>query len=419
MSNEIAISVRNVSKQYFLYENQRARLRHTFWPASTSGVSETWALRDFSFDVNKGDAVGIIGRNGSGKSTLLQIITKTLQPSTGSVSVNGRVAALLELGSGFHPEYTGRENVFFNGMLMGLSRPHMEERFDRIAAFADIGDVLDQPVKTYSSGMFVRLAFSVQIALDPDILIVDEALSVGDFFFRQKCYERIEQLRSRGMTLLFVTHDMNTVSNICNRALYLKKGELLLDGTSQRAIRAYLGQTVNPLPVASRRKPCQSTVSWENKDDVSGERGGLISVSVLDSEGDSVTTVPIGGTVLLQILFRPDPLREAHVYVHVKNMYNETMMTTGSYFLNLPIHELDSLQPAKLEFKIVMNVGGGEYSLQVITACPEPPNGVGSVISGSTKIGPISVGGDYAVERVPFLGPIGLPVNARIIEGSL
>lgn len=410
MTDTSAVSVSNVCKQYFVFENQRARLRHAFWPTSLNGVSETWALRDISFEVNKGEAVGIIGRNGSGKSTLLQIITGTLQPTSGSTHVTGRVAALLELGSGFNPEFTGKDNVFLNGMLMGLSRAEVENRFDRIVGFADIGDVLDQPVKTYSSGMLIRLAFSVQIALDPDVLIVDEALSVGDYFFRQKCYERITQLRDGGMTLLFVTHDMNTISNICNRALYLTKGELAFDGHPNRAIRAYLGQSL----VTRNAKVGMAGPLWCSNGNEKSERGAIVAVSILDLDGESASSVRIGEELVVRIRFQPDPLREAQVYLQLKNVFNEIIMTTGSYFLNLPIHDLDTSLVSELEFRVEMAVGGGEYSLQVMMACPEPPNGVGRVESRTGPLGPIAVGGDYTIDRAPFLGPFGLPVRATI-----
>lgn len=253
-SDEIVIDVRTLSKRYEIYETARDRLKQLILPRvhqaaarvrTAAGLAdfglprtyfrELWALDDVSFQIRRGEALGIIGRNGSGKSTLLQILAGTLAPTSGESQVSGRVAALLELGSGFNPEFTGRENVFLNGLLLGLAREKVENRFDEIAAFADIGDVLDRPVKTFSSGMLIRLAFAVQVALDPDILIVDEALSVGDYFFQQKCFGRIRQLREQGMTLLFVTHDMNTVASLCTRAVYLQNGKLRYDGEIGRA----------------------------------------------------------------------------------------------------------------------------------------------------------------------------------------
>src|SRR5829696_2572400 len=189
---EVAISVRGAGKMHRIYDRPQDRLKQMLWRGRRQYGREFWALRDVSFELRRGEMMGIIGRNGSGKSTLLQIIAGTLTPSEGEVTVNGRVAALLELGSGFNPEFTGRENVFLNGSILGISREEIQQRFDDIAAFADIGGFIEQPVKTYSSGMLVRLAFAVQASIEPDVLIVDEALAGGDVFFRQKCYRRLE-----------------------------------------------------------------------------------------------------------------------------------------------------------------------------------------------------------------------------------
>ncbi len=201
MSEELAISLRGVSKCFKRYDRPVDRLKELLIPGK-SRAQEFWALRDIDLDVPKGQTLGIVGRNGSGKSTLLQIIAGTLTPTTGMVQVNGRVSALLELGSGFNPEFTGRQNVFFNGQLLGLTKGEVEERFDEIAGFADIGDFIDQPVKTYSSGMFVRLAFAVAVHVDPEVLIVDEALAVGDGVFVHKCMARIKSFRDEGGTIL-------------------------------------------------------------------------------------------------------------------------------------------------------------------------------------------------------------------------
>ncbi|BBD78877.1 teichoic acid export ATP-binding protein TagH [Aerosticca soli] len=197
------------------------------------------ALRDVNLSIRKGETVGIVGRNGSGKSTLLQLICGTLSPSTGSVHVNGRIAALLELGSGFNPEFTGRENVYLNGTVLGLSHEEIDARFAEIVAFADIGDFIEQPVKSYSSGMAVRLAFAVAINVTPDILVVDEALSVGDEAFQRKCFARIEEIRNAGATVLFVSHSAGAVMELCDRAVLLDHGELLLDGTPKYVLSRY------------------------------------------------------------------------------------------------------------------------------------------------------------------------------------
>ena len=237
---ETAISVRGISKVYRIYNRPQDRLKQMLLGRFGKMYGrDFWALRNISFDVRKGEVIGIIGRNGSGKSTLLQIITGTLAPSEGEVLVNGRVAALLELGSGFKPEFTGRENVFLNGAILGIGRKEMEARFDEISAFADIGAFIDQPVKTYSSGMMVRLAFAVQSSVEPDILIVDEALAVGDIFFQQKCYQRLEWLRSRGVSILLVSHSMTDIEQLCERAVLLDHGEILFQGPAPEAVKHY------------------------------------------------------------------------------------------------------------------------------------------------------------------------------------
>lgn len=237
--SEFSIRVRDVSKIYHLYDRPQDRLRQAFLWGRKKLYRDFWALRDVTFDLKRGETMAIIGRNGSGKSTMLQILAGVLQPSAGEVAVNGRVGALLELGSGFNPEYTGRENVYLNGAILGISRSQMERRLEEILAFADIGQFIDQPVKTYSSGMFVRLAFAVTTCVDANILLIDEALAVGDVFFRQKCYARLESLRRQGVSIILVSHAMNDVEQFCGRAVLLDKGRELFQGSAVEAVRRY------------------------------------------------------------------------------------------------------------------------------------------------------------------------------------
>lgn len=243
----IALSVQGLSKCYHIYDNPRDRLKQFVMPRirrlwsrqSRSYFREFWALRDVSFEVKRGEVVGIVGRNGSGKSTLLQLICGTLSPTIGAIRTYGRIAALLELGSGFNPEFTGRENVYLNAAVLGLGTTEIDRRFDDIAAFAEIGQFMDQPVKTYSSGMAVRLAFAVAINVDPEILVVDEALSVGDELFQRKCFARIEEIRSKGATILFVSHSGGAVIELCDRAVLLDSGEMLASGRPKDIIGRY------------------------------------------------------------------------------------------------------------------------------------------------------------------------------------
>ena len=239
MCSDIAIKVDNLSKCYHIYDNPRDRLMQMLMRGKKQYYREFWALKDISFEIKKGETLGIIGRNGSGKSTLLQIICGTLHPSAGEIEVNGRVAALLELGSGFNPEFTGRENVFMNGSVLGLSRQEIDAKFAEIEAFADIGEFIDQPVKTYSSGMMVRLAFAVIAHVNADILVIDEALAVGDAFFTQKCMRFLREFMKTG-TVLFVSHDTGSVKNLCNRAIWLEKGNMLQDGPPKEVCELYL-----------------------------------------------------------------------------------------------------------------------------------------------------------------------------------
>ena len=258
MSDDPVISVKNASKAYRIWESPSVRLTAPLLEAAGrtlpdgSGAQrwlldharrryrDFWALQEVTFDIKRGESFGIIGRNGSGKSTLLQIIAGTLQPTSGSAEVHGRIAALLELGSGFNHEFTGRENVYLNAAVLGLARREVDERFDRIAAFADIGDYMDQPVKTYSSGMFVRLAFAVQTAVDPKILIVDEALSVGDIFFQQRCFERMNQLIDSGVCIILASHDLASVQRFCQKTVVLQRGKMMFLGPATEGTKFYV-----------------------------------------------------------------------------------------------------------------------------------------------------------------------------------
>lgn len=246
-SDELSIHVEGLTKRYEVYAQPVDRLRQMALPMLRRSLrmservyfNEFWALRGVNFDVYRGETVGIVGRNGSGKSTLLQIICGTLTPTAGWVDVHGRVAALLELGTGFNPEFTGRENVYLNATVLGLSRTEIDARFDDIAAFADIGEFIEQPVRTYSSGMYVRLAFAVAVSVDPEILVVDEALSVGDELFQRKCFARIETIRANGATILFVSHSARAVVELCDRAVLIDGGEMLAQGEPKQIINCY------------------------------------------------------------------------------------------------------------------------------------------------------------------------------------
>ncbi len=269
MSSNLAIKVSHLSKCYHIYDKPHHRLVQMLTRGRRKLSRDFWALRDVSFEVKRGETVGIVGRNGSGKSTLLQMICGTLNPTGGEVEVAGRVAALLELGSGFNPEFTGRENIFLNAALLGLSQYEIAERYEEIVSFADIGDFINQPVKTYSSGMIVRLAFAVQAQISPDVLIVDEALAVGDARFQAKCFARLSQLRDQGTSILLVTHSSEQIVSHCSRAILLDGGLMVDSGEPRQIINRYLDllfgkESVTPLPPKNSvvdRPTCMSSTS--------------------------------------------------------------------------------------------------------------------------------------------------------------
>ncbi len=240
MSSEVVIRVQNLSKCYEIYEKPRDRLLQMLSRGKKKYCREFWALRDVSFEIRKGETVGIVGRNGSGKSTLLQILCGTLNPTSGTVETYGRIAALLELGSGFNPEFTGRENVYLNASILGLTKEEIDRRYDAIIEFADIGEFIHQPVKTYSSGMLVRLAFSVQAQVEPDILIVDEALAVGDAKFQARCFDRLKKLKENGTSILLVTHSSEQIVTHCDKAFLLNDGVQLEKGEPRKVVNRYL-----------------------------------------------------------------------------------------------------------------------------------------------------------------------------------
>lgn len=303
------ITLQNVWKNYRLFgrRSQLATLKSALLKRDLRLSPEATipALKNASFVVEKGEAFGIIGRNGSGKSTLLKIISGILKPTSGRLVVNGRIAALIELGAGFHPEITGRENIYINGIMLGLSRREIDQRFDRIVEFAGIGEFLDQPVKTYSSGMYVRLGFAVAVHVDPDILLIDEVLSVGDEEFSAKCIAKIQEMKYRGVTLLFVTHQLDQVRNLCDRAMWLDKGEPMVIGDPVRVVDAYL-QEVAGAPASAAPSPAEAGAPSEANDLIEEERWGsgeaiLLRVALTDDKGNDLVALGAGVPVTIEM----------------------------------------------------------------------------------------------------------------------
>ncbi len=303
---EVAIRLRQVSKCFKRYSHPVERLKELLFPGHSKAES-FWALQDVNLEVPKGQTLGVIGQNGSGKSTLLQIVAGTLTPTTGTVEVNGRISALLELGSGFNPEFTGRENVFFNGRLLGLSQSQIEQKFDTIAEFADIGDFIDQPVKTYSSGMFVRLAFAVAVNVEPEILIVDEALAVGDVLFQRKCFAKLEEMSENGVTILFVSHDLNSVLNLCDRAILIDHHRIIYEDKPHPVTLAYsalMAKREAESKVLDKRQFKQEIRTKadsplpETRIGIGGAE--LVDVLVLDDRGNPTQTLCCGMAVTIR-----------------------------------------------------------------------------------------------------------------------
>jgi lipopolysaccharide transport system ATP-binding protein len=386
---DIAIRVCGIGKMYRIYDRPQDRLKQMlFWRFGRSYGREFWALRDVSFEVRKGETVGIIGRNGSGKSTLLQIIAGTLAPSEGEVRVNGRVAALLELGSGFNPEFTGRENVYLNGAILGLSRDEIDARFDDIAAFADIGEFIDQPVKLYSSGMVVRLAFAVQSHVAPDILIVDEALAVGDIAFQTRCLERIKQLTERGVTIVFVTHDIATFQNLCTYGYLLHNGVLFSSGRPVHIAMQYYelmreSEHARQRMVAS--SPDNATQVQDElhrredeikrKTDAGEYRFGtgeakIVDYCVLDTEGRETSTLYVGKPfrVVTTVEFY-DHVENIAIGIMFRNAQGQNLMGMHSYVehrVNFGPHDAGDRLEIGCEQTMLLNPG--DYLLHISIA---------------------------------------------------
>lgn len=287
---EYSIEVQNLSKVYKLYDKPSDRLKEALSPVKKCYHKDFYALRDLNFKIKPGETVGFVGKNGSGKSTLLKLLTEVLTPTEGSLKINGKVSALLELGAGFNNEYTGMENIYLNGTIMGYSREEMDKRVDDIVKFADIGEYINQPVKTYSSGMFVRLAFAVAINVEPDILIVDEALAVGDVRFQLKCMDKFLEFKEKGITILYVSHDINSIKRFCTRAIWINEGHLEADGDVDLITDKYLDYL--------KMLDAQS----EEKDDAKDNTGNDVAKSVAEGERDLESTVEIAEVVSLKIM---------------------------------------------------------------------------------------------------------------------
>lgn len=357
------IKVTNLGKAYKVYPTRFTRLKEWLLPFGGPRHSIKWVLQDINFTVNPGEAVGIIGVNGAGKSTLLKMLTGTTQPTTGLVETTGRVAALLELGIGFHPEFTGRQNAYMAGQLLGMSVEEIRELMPEIEEFAEIGDYMDHPVRVYSSGMQMRLAFSVATARRPDILIVDEALSVGDAYFQHKSFERIRQFRKAGTTLLIVSHDKAAIQSICDKAILLNAGKLGMQGEPEAVMDYY-----NALLAERESQSVRQQTTHDGKTQtISGSGEATIEdIVLLDAQGERVETIGVGAMVTLQIRARVHKTIPSLVLGYmIKDRLGQPVYGTNTYHLGHVLEDLPSGSDVEFRFKFSANLGAGAYSIAV------------------------------------------------------
>lgn len=370
---EKAISIQHVSKTYHLYDKPLDRVRESLHLTRKRLSKEFHALQDISFDVYRGQTIGIVGTNGSGKSTLLKIITGVLSASEGIVEVNGRISALLELGAGFHMEYSGMENIYLNGTMMGYTKAEIDAKLPQILEFADIGDFIHQPVKTYSSGMFVRLAFAVNINIDPEILIVDEALSVGDVFFQTKCFKKFDEFKAQGKTILLVTHDLSCILRYCDHAILLNKGNLISEGTPKIVVDHYkkilAGQTLEETAVQNENARIKNTYKSQLKlsqDTLEYGNGKAIihDFYIKDHSGKITNTILKGEAFVIGICFSLETkLTDPLIAFTIKDSRGTEITGTNTNIEKIDLQSLHLHKKYTMEFEQEMNLQGGEYLL--------------------------------------------------------
>ncbi|MDD6194910.1 MAG: ABC transporter ATP-binding protein [Lachnospiraceae bacterium] len=380
--SEFAIQVKNVTKKYNLYERNRDRIIDAFGLSKKPRYKEHYALKGVSFDVKKGESIGIIGTNGAGKSTILKIITGVLNQTDGDVIIDGRISALLELGAGFCEEYTGIDNIYLNGTMMGYTKEEVDAKMDDILSFADIGDFVYQPVKTYSSGMFVRLAFAVAINIEPEILIVDEALSVGDVFFQAKCFRKFEEFKEKGKTVLFVSHDLTSIAKYCDRAILLNKGEKMAEGSPKDMIDLYkkllIGDSVNGVAHDVNAGGIEAAVArgegtWKqyfqvnpNVNEYGSHKAEIIDFAIVDGNGNLTNTIEKGTKFQIKskVKFYEDIQFPIFTYTF-KSIKGTDITGTNTMYENkdIPLAQKGDVYVAT--FEQTMNLQGGEYLLSM------------------------------------------------------
>ena len=380
--SDTAIKITNLTKIYKLYARNRDRLKDSLGLSKKAAYKEHYALKNVDMEVKTGESVGIIGVNGSGKSTILKIITGVLNPTSGDVQINGRISALLELGAGFNMEYTGLENVYLNGTMMGFTRKEIDERLQDILDFADIGDFVHQPVKTYSSGMFVRLAFAVAINIDPEILIVDEALSVGDVFFQAKCYHKFEEFKKMGKTILFVSHDLTSIAKYCDRVVLLNKGVKLAEGNPKDMVNMYKKLLVHQLDEETLEdvsgksaisEKSEDKSAWKNNFEVNptvtdyGERQAeIVDFAIIDQYGAYSSIIEKGSVykVKAKIHFH-ETVKNPIFTITIKNKQGTDITGTNTMFERIETGTVNAGETRVVTYEQQMNLQGGDYLLSL------------------------------------------------------
>lgn len=355
------ISIKNIGKAYKTYPTRFSRLKEWIYPAKVQHT-EKWILKDISFDVTAGEAVGIVGVNGAGKSTLLKMITGTTRPTVGNITLSGRMAALLELGMGFHPDFTGRQNAYMAGQLLGLTHQQLTSLMPEIEAFAEIGEYIDEPIRIYSSGMQVRLAFSIATALRPDILIVDEALSVGDSYFQHKSFARIKQFNQQGTTLLIVSHDKQAIINVCSRAILLAEGQIKMAGNPEQVMDYYNAMLADPEAESIE----QVTLGTGQIQTLSGTKEATVIEIVILNEADQVIDViGVGQKVKLKIKAKIHKNINKLVFGYsIRDRLGQIMYGTNTHLENKILFNLTAGQEITFYAEFHMNLGIGSYSIQ-------------------------------------------------------
>ena len=373
---KLAIEVDNVQKIYKLYDKPSDRMKEAFGFGKKTKHKLHYALKGVDMKIYQGETVGIIGTNGSGKSTILKIITGVLNPTSGRVLVNGRISALLELGAGFNMEYTGIENIYLNGTMMGFSEEEINAKMDDILSFADIGDFVHQPVKTYSSGMFVRLAFAVAINIDPEILIVDEALSVGDVFFQVKCYHKFEEFKKMGKTILFVSHDLGSISKYCDRVILLNKGVKEAEGKPKEIVDLYkqlMAQNDAPTDVPKTVVENNQQGMWKQYlnnnpkfQDYGEKHGEIVDYAIIDETGKITSNIQKNTefTIKMKVRFHKE-LQEPIFAFTIKDLQGTEVTGTNTMYEDIPVGPVKAGEERVIEFKQNMNLQGRDYMLSL------------------------------------------------------